>query len=138
MNVCRFVWPLNQWGFEIKNFFFVWKKENKNMDLYYEHHGRYMVKYMSHLFFYMTNFFFFFFTGSLVCTHVVYINKPKICLSLNRQHHGLVTMAVPSRSRVYSDVNSHKPREYWDYESYVVDWGYVNMSINLVHGICNC
>lgn len=32
-------------------------------------------------------------------------------------------MAVPSRARVYSDVNSHKPREYWDYESYVVDWG---------------
>ncbi|KAF7286969.1 hypothetical protein GWI33_002814 [Rhynchophorus ferrugineus] len=30
---------------------------------------------------------------------------------------------VPSRARVYADVNSHKPREYWDYESYVVDWG---------------
>ena len=33
------------------------------------------------------------------------------------------TMAVSSRSRVYTDVNSLKPREYWDYESYVVDWG---------------
>lgn len=32
-------------------------------------------------------------------------------------------MAVPSRSRVYSDVNSQKTREYWDYESYVVAWG---------------
>ncbi|KAJ8923636.1 hypothetical protein NQ315_010216 [Exocentrus adspersus] len=32
-------------------------------------------------------------------------------------------MAVSSQARVYSDVNSHKPREYWDYESYVVDWG---------------
>lgn len=32
-------------------------------------------------------------------------------------------MALPSRARVYSDVNSHKPREYWDYEAYVVDWG---------------
>lgn len=32
------------------------------------------------------------------------------------------SMAVPSRARVYADVNSHKPREYWDYESYVVDW----------------
>lgn len=32
-------------------------------------------------------------------------------------------MAVPSRARVYADVNSHKPREYWDYESYIVDWG---------------
>lgn len=33
------------------------------------------------------------------------------------------SMALPSRARVYADVNSHKPREYWDYESYVVDWG---------------
>lgn len=32
-------------------------------------------------------------------------------------------MAVPSRARVYADVNSLKPQEYWDYESYVVDWG---------------
>lgn len=32
-------------------------------------------------------------------------------------------MAVVSRARIYTDVNSHKPREYWDYESYVVDWG---------------
>lgn len=31
-------------------------------------------------------------------------------------------MAVPSRARIYADVNSMKPREYWDYESYVVDW----------------
>lgn len=34
-----------------------------------------------------------------------------------------VRMALPSRARVYAEVNSHKPREYWDYESYVVDWG---------------
>lgn len=33
-------------------------------------------------------------------------------------------MALPSRAWVYADVNSHKPREYWDYESYVVDWGW--------------
>lgn len=32
-------------------------------------------------------------------------------------------MALPSRARVYTDVNSHKSRDYWDYESYVVDWG---------------
>ncbi|KAG7198774.1 hypothetical protein KM043_001758 [Ampulex compressa] len=34
-----------------------------------------------------------------------------------------IRMALPSRARVYADVNSHKSREYWDYESYVVDWG---------------
>lgn len=33
------------------------------------------------------------------------------------------SMALPSRARVYADINSHKAREYWDYESYVVDWG---------------
>lgn len=41
--------------------------------------------------------------------------------SFGRQWHS--TMAVPSRARVYADVNSQNPREYWDYESYVVDWG---------------
>ena len=32
-------------------------------------------------------------------------------------------MATQSQSRVYADVNAHKPREYWDYESLVVEWG---------------
>ena len=32
-------------------------------------------------------------------------------------------MATPSRARVYADVNTHRPREYWDYESHVVEWG---------------
>uniref|UniRef100_A0A8B9V3S8 Protein kinase domain-containing protein n=62 Tax=Aves TaxID=8782 RepID=A0A8B9V3S8_9AVES len=30
---------------------------------------------------------------------------------------------VPSRARVYADVNTQRPREYWDYESHVVEWG---------------
>ena len=38
-------------------------------------------------------------------------------------NHLLERMALPSRARVYTDVNSHKSRDYWDYESYVVDWG---------------
>ena len=32
-------------------------------------------------------------------------------------------MPLVSRARVYADVNSHRPREYWDYESHVVNWG---------------
>lgn len=24
---------------------------------------------------------------------------------------------------MYADVNTHKPRDYWEYESYIVDWG---------------
>lgn len=31
---------------------------------------------------------------------------------------------MPSRARVYADVNTQRPREYWDYESHVVEWGY--------------
>lgn len=34
-----------------------------------------------------------------------------------------VKMPLPSRARVYADINTHKPREYWDYEAHVVDWG---------------
>ena len=32
-------------------------------------------------------------------------------------------MPLASRARVYADVNSHRQREYWDYESHVVEWG---------------
>ena len=28
-----------------------------------------------------------------------------------------------SWARVYADVNTHKPREYWDYESHLIEWG---------------
>ena len=34
-------------------------------------------------------------------------------------------MPVPSRARVYADVNTHRTRDYWDYESHVVTWGLV-------------
>jgi casein kinase II subunit alpha len=27
-------------------------------------------------------------------------------------------------ARVYAEVNNHRPKEYWDYESIVVEWGY--------------
>merc|ERR1712232_674131 len=30
---------------------------------------------------------------------------------------------VKSRARVYADVNQHRPREYWNYDSLVVSWG---------------
>lgn len=31
--------------------------------------------------------------------------------------------ATPSQARIYADVNTHRPREYWDYESYTIEWG---------------
>jgi len=34
-------------------------------------------------------------------------------------------MPVSSRARVYADVNTHRSRDYWDYESHIVTWGSV-------------
>ncbi|OTF81857.1 hypothetical protein BLA29_013275 [Euroglyphus maynei] len=31
-------------------------------------------------------------------------------------------MPLPSRSRVYSDINQHRQRDYWDYETHQVEW----------------
>lgn len=35
---------------------------------------------------------------------------------------GLAAAGKMSHARVYSDVNVHRPREYWDYESLALDW----------------
>ncbi|VDL85761.1 unnamed protein product [Schistocephalus solidus] len=35
----------------------------------------------------------------------------------------LTVMPVPSKARVYADVNLNRPQEYWDYENYTVNWG---------------
>ncbi len=43
------------------------------------------------------------------------------------------TMPLASRARVYADVNSHRPREYWDYESHVVEWGNQVGSLKCLH-----
>ena len=32
------------------------------------------------------------------------------------------SMPATSRARVYADVNTHKPREYWDYDTHVIEW----------------
>lgn len=32
-------------------------------------------------------------------------------------------MPKPSKARVYADVNTERPREYWDYDTHSVDWG---------------
>ena len=35
---------------------------------------------------------------------------------------------APSKARVYADVNVIKPKDYWDYESLAVQWGYPLLS----------
>jgi len=32
---------------------------------------------------------------------------------------------APSKARVYADVNVVRPKDYWDYESLAVQWGYI-------------
>jgi len=34
-------------------------------------------------------------------------------------------MPLPSKARVYADVNSQKSKDYWDYDSYNIQWGYI-------------
>lgn len=48
--------------------------------------------------------------------------KPNYILPLTA-HSSEEVMPRPSKARVYVDANNHRPREYWDYETHVVDWG---------------
>lgn len=32
-------------------------------------------------------------------------------------------MSIPSRARTYAEVNTTKSKNYWDYETYSVQWG---------------
>uniref|UniRef100_A0A672K2N9 non-specific serine/threonine protein kinase n=1 Tax=Sinocyclocheilus grahami TaxID=75366 RepID=A0A672K2N9_SINGR len=41
---------------------------------------------------------------------------------------------VASRARVYAEVNTQRPREYWDYESHVIEWGASKIHIMEVNG----
>lgn len=59
--------------------------------------------------------------------------KPDLAAALRRPAffdpseapHHYVWSTRMSRARVYADVNLRRPREYWDYESLVVNWGCV-------------
>lgn len=78
---------------------------------------------------------------------ILLLREPLLTLSPNLRHpsssyssfNGLDLTAVPlpilvdtnsnntssmSKSRVYTDINVVRPREYWDYESFALHWGY--------------
>uniref|UniRef100_A0AC34R4I7 Protein kinase domain-containing protein n=1 Tax=Panagrolaimus sp. JU765 TaxID=591449 RepID=A0AC34R4I7_9BILA len=44
-------------------------------------------------------------------------------LELSQKFYSAVKMPVPSIARVYANVNSTQPREYWDYETHTIEWG---------------
>lgn len=39
---------------------------------------------------------------------------------------------APSKARVYADVNVVRPKDYWDYESLAVQWGYIIFFLRLL------
>ena len=59
--------------------------------------------------------------SSLQNNHII---ADRFIVDDNRRNHKkiLKKMPLPSRARVYSDVNIHRPREYWDYETHQVEW----------------
>lgn len=48
---------------------------------------------------------------------------PSVLQDLGLSLAAALNMPAPSRARVYADVNTHRPRDYWDYESHAVEWG---------------
>ncbi|TRY91281.1 hypothetical protein DNTS_035676 [Danionella cerebrum] len=60
-----------------------------------------------------------------------YYHRAERCLE--QPHFQIMSGPVTSRSRVYPDVNTQRPREYWDYESHVVEWGEVFEAINITN-----
>ena len=54
---------------------------------------------------------------------VLFIAFLSITASTAERHLHTERMPVSSRARVYADVNTHRSREYWDYESHIVTWG---------------
>ena len=45
-------------------------------------------------------------------------------------------MSVTSIARVYADVNSKKPRDYWDYENFEIQWGYADTNGSFLADTC--
>ena len=42
----------------------------------------------------------------------------------NKNSNNIKNRRVKSISRVYADVNQHRPKEYWDYDSLSITWGF--------------
>lgn len=61
--------------------------------------------------------------GPLLCPHRFSPVPSAILLTIRfNSFSSHSRMPLPSRSRVYPDVNINRPREYWDYEIHTVEW----------------
>jgi len=61
-----------------------------------------------------------------------------LCLGpFSRAAHALdQDMNMQSRARVYADVNVTRPRNYWDYETLTVQWGFARPHIHPSAAAC--
>lgn len=62
--------------------------------------------------------------------YVCYSSRSTLCIfsvtgevNYNICFLAILAMQVQSRARIYADVNLNKPREYWDYENFTINWG---------------
>ena len=56
-----------------------------------------------------------------------------LCYVIRSLHRSLIASLNMARmsgswARVYADVNTHKPRDYWDYEAHPIEWGWVEVT----------
>lgn len=67
----------------------------------------------------------------IIITPVVDTTEAKLKLQLSEISSSDV--AAMSKARVYADVNVLRPKDYWDYESLTVQWGWISISSSLTH-----
>ena len=48
---------------------------------------------------------------------------PHLAASRKQFQAGMAATGTGAWAKVYADVNTHKPRDYWDYESHPIEWG---------------
>jgi len=66
-------------------------------------------------------------------THLI---ETKTTTILHQLHRTQISGSNPqpmSKARVYTDVNVLRPKEYWDYESLTVQWGYYSHLYYISH-----
>ena len=60
---------------------------------------------------------------SLLCSKTLNITSVSSSAAVGKFEFFDAGKCLMSKARVYADVNVHRPREYWDYESLTVQWG---------------
>ena len=57
--------------------------------------------------------------------HSPHLLDPSPIIADSAIHNNIFLISTMSKARVYTDINVIRPREYWDYESFTLHWGYL-------------